>query len=257
MRFKTFAAMFAIMTVAAPITEAVDVVTWGTATGITGDSDVSTNGTLIYAYNLGASGVTSTTVNGVTFDAWTIPQVGKTTTFNQVTFTETDAGRLHSYNTLGSIQSPFSGLSSVYQALLSTAGTSTNPNTINLTLGGLTAGKSYEFQWWSNNSSLQANPSFGETYLNTTSTAGNSVLLQANPTGVLGNLGQYVIGTFTASGTSQVISYNGTSPSRALINAIQLRDITNVPEPSTYALAAIASGVMAAVARRRRAKPVK
>ena len=51
--------MFAIMTVAAPITEAVDVVTWGTATGITGDSDVSTNGTLIYAYNLGASGVTS------------------------------------------------------------------------------------------------------------------------------------------------------------------------------------------------------
>lgn len=30
-----------------------------------------------------------------------------------------------------------------------------------------------------------------------------------------------------------------------------------VPEPSTYALASIASGVMAAVARRRRAKPVK
>ena len=77
MRFRTFAAMFAIMTVAAPITEAVDVVTWGTATGITGDSDVSTNGTLIYAYNLGASGVTSTTVNGVTFDAWTIPRSAK------------------------------------------------------------------------------------------------------------------------------------------------------------------------------------
>jgi hypothetical protein len=32
---------------------------------------------------------------------------------------------------------------------------------------------------------------------------------------------------------------------------------TTVPEPSTYVLAAIASGVMAALARRRKAKLVK
>ena len=127
-------------------------------------------------------------------------------------------------------------------------------NTIELTLGGLTAGKSYEFQWWTNNSSLIRTTFGSEQLRNTTSTAGNSLLLLSNPDGVQGGLGQYVIGNFTASGTSQVISYNSTAPSRPMINAIQLRDITNVPEPSTYALAAIASGVMAVVARRRKAR---
>ena len=40
-------------------------IAWGAPTGITGDSDVSTAGTLVGAVNVGAPGVGSTTVNGV------------------------------------------------------------------------------------------------------------------------------------------------------------------------------------------------
>ena len=57
------------MIFAAPTSEAVSI-TWGAAQTITGDSDVSTSGTLVRAINIGAPGlpsVANTTVNGVLF----------------------------------------------------------------------------------------------------------------------------------------------------------------------------------------------
>jgi hypothetical protein len=235
-----------------PMAEAADVVVWGAPQAISGDSDVATNGSLVYAYNLGSVGVTTTTVNGVTFSAWDFPKYPtdliSTTTNGSVNFTESP-GLLNSYNTLGTASGAFAGLTSDYQALLSTAGTTTNPKTLSLTLGGLTPGSFYEIQWWVNNSAMLDNPSFGETYLVTTATATNSVQLSGNVGNVSGDLGQFAIGSFTATGTSAIISFNGpNSGKRPIINAFQLRE---VPEPSTVVLSLFAVSTLGAISRRR------
>lgn len=46
---------------------------WGSPTTVAGDSDVDTTGTLVYAYNIGPSGVQATTINGVVFNALAFP----------------------------------------------------------------------------------------------------------------------------------------------------------------------------------------
>src|SRR4051812_43188466 len=81
------------------------VITWGAATNISGISDVTTAGTLVGAFNLGADGVSQATVNGVTFApfAYTAP----TTTVGN--FQITQVGIVQGYNTIfGSSAAPFS-----------------------------------------------------------------------------------------------------------------------------------------------------
>lgn len=64
------------------------VITWETPQTISGDSDVSTTGSLIYAYNVGPNTVSPSTVNGVTFAAFAYPVSGTTVSVGDVTFTE-------------------------------------------------------------------------------------------------------------------------------------------------------------------------
>jgi hypothetical protein len=213
---------------------------WGSGPqNITGDSDVSTQGTLVNAFNLGASGVTFTTVNGVTFAAFTFAGFGSfttTTASGNYSFTE-DSGVLNSYNNLGTVAGAYSLLSPSYRTLLGGAGSSTFLDTLKLTISGLTAGQTYQFQWWNNNSSLVT--SDGDGYqLNTVATADNSVTLDANVGNLSGALGQFAIGTFTATSSTAFINFNGNvaDPSDPMLNAFQLRDITGVPEPATWTL---------------------
>lgn len=230
---------------------AADIINWGTPTNISGDSDVVTTGTLLYAYNVGPASVQSTTVNGVAFAAWAFPNnfTTNTSTIGSANFTESE-GALISSGTLGTGSGNFSNLSSSYQALLGTGGSSDLQNTLTLTLGGLTIGNDYIFQWWLNNSSLALSPGSSSSMLLTTATVGpNSVNLNGNVGSVSGNLGQYVTATFTAAATTKFIAYTGTNGgNRPLVNAFQLRE---VPEPSTWALGAIAAIVLGAAARRR------
>jgi len=172
-------------------------VTWGAATNISGDTDVSTNGTLVGAINIGAPGVANTTVNGVLF-------TGLALTGNNVTsgnFNLATAGGFGASNGLGSGTPPFSALSEPYQTLLASAATSFTVG-ITLTMSGLTVGDTYEFQWWSNASG-------GTASVLTTATAGNSVTLATSPSGGQGEVGQFAIGTFIADSTSQVVTFNG------------------------------------------------
>jgi hypothetical protein len=240
-------------------------VTWGSAQNISGDSDVSTLGSLLYAYNAGGPGVTATTVNGVTFSPYVFPSNGtSTTTTGNVTFTETP-DILLSFDNLSSVSAPFSNLSSNYQSLLSSGGSAGALGTITATLGGLTAGRDYLFQWWTNDSSnapwLASTESSAPVFLSLPTT----VTLDANTTDSAGGTGQYVIGTFTTGTTgfttsSLNISLNGIG-GLPLINAFQVRDVTSaaVPEPGQIAASLLLlAGIGAYVwlKRRRPAKPV-
>ncbi len=207
-------------------------IVWGTPQTISGDSDVSTVGSLLYAYNLGPSNVASSTVNGVPFSSFAFPSAsgfnsGTSVTVGSVTISEFP-GDLVAWNTLGSASAPYANLSSAYRVLLDSCGSSGEPNTITLSLGGLTNGQQYAFQWWASNAAPL--PLFAAVAADAT----NAVTLDSNLTNAAGGVGQFVTGTFTADGVSQSIDFNAVGGSGPLINAFQVRA---VPEPSTYALA--------------------
>jgi hypothetical protein len=65
----------------------------------------------------------------------------------------------------------------------------------------------------------------------------------------------YTIGTFTALTTSQTFTYSNDSAANSGIGgvgSIVLRDVTSVPEPSTYALLGFGVAAVALIARMRR-----
>jgi hypothetical protein len=214
-------------------------VVWGAGPqNISSAADVSIQGTLVDAFNLGPSGVTATTVNGVNFAPFEFPGFASFTaevTQGNYDFTEISGNQLNSYNNLGTGSGAYSGLSAAYRTLLSSAGSATFADTLQLTISGLTIGQAYQFQWWDNNSSLATSPTTGNE-LNTIATADNSVTLDANLPNADGGLGQFAIGTFTANDPTQIINFDGDgSGSDPTLNAFQLR-AEAVPEPATATL---------------------
>ena len=124
------------------------------------------------------------------------------------------------------------------------------------TVGGLTPGTDYELSFYWAEANLTGNSasttsawsiSFGSDTANTVGT-----LVDSN--GFNGWL--TYTQTFTASSASQTLSFSPTGSGIggfALLDGVSLHEVTiPVPEPSTYALAALATGVMAALARRRK-----
>jgi hypothetical protein len=228
------------------------VIDWGSPQTVSGDSDIDTTGSFVYAFTFGGtSAPPSTTVNGVTFSPFTIPSgIITSATVGNVTISESP-GNLFGINSLGSVSAPFSGLSSGYQSLLGTGAYADTDETITVTLNGLTVGQQYRIQWWTSDAARQRAPT-GGVFSNTTATAVNSVTLDANTTDAVGGLGQFAIGTFTASGATQpfTLAETGGAGNNPLINALQVRA---VPEPSTCAslLAGLACGGYSMFRRRR------
>ena len=218
------------------------VITWGTPTNISGDTDVSTNGTLVAAFNMNGSAVT---VNGVTFASFTFPFMAQTASNGAFTFTESP-GHMLAESGLGSANPPFSGLSANYQSLLSTAVSTDDNNTLTLTISGLTVGHQYVFEFWVNGSNSAGTDNF-----RTTASAPNPVSLDDNTTNAIGGTGQFVIGTFNCGDPTEIITFTGTDSTQApTVNAFQLRDLSVVPEPSTLALLGVGAGI--AVFRRKK-----
>jgi hypothetical protein len=211
---------------------------------IAGDTDVITTGTLVDARNLSQNQLT-TTVNGVFFDIFPIPNGGNGISGLNNIFAFSYNNSESSDTAYGSTSAPFSSLSTSYQTLLSSGAGSSSGNTLTLNLLGLTNGTPYLFQWWTNDSNL----AYGGVN-STTATATNAVMLDENNTNAVGGMGQWVSGTFTATGTFQTITFSGPRPE---INAYQLRAI---PEPGTltlFVLGGLAVGGLASVRRRQRA----
>ena len=225
-------ALLAAATLALATTSHAAVVTWGAATNISGDSDVSTAGTLFGAFNV--NGIT-TPVNGVTFQNFLAPVGANSST--------TGAFTLSSPAFTNNIVFGMGGVSPAYANLL---GSLVGAASATLNINGLVAGQTYQFEWWSN---LSANTALG--FPTTTATAGNAVSLGSNPSGQLGGLGQFAIGTFIADASNtQSIAFS--SASTVVLNGFQLRAVpavAAVPEPGSalaglLALGACASGLV-------------
>jgi hypothetical protein len=243
----------AAMWLAGPAPTQAALVTWGSATDITGDSDVSLNGSLVAAFNFGGGDVT---VNGVTFTSFVAgsPRVLSMTVGDATLsiFDENSNHTLENFDT-SSTSAPFTSLSSDYQTLL---GTSTGhvfgdwPQT--LSLAGLTIGQTYEFEAWVNDSDISGFSSYdlsidgGDVYLDP-NTARDSTSGEV----VAGGLGQFVIGTFVADASSQVLTMERGEVGGGL-NGFQLRSVAaSVPEPGTLALLGLGFAGLASARRRR------
>ncbi len=210
------------------------VINWGSAQTISGDGDVSTTGSLLYAYNLGTSAVQATTVNGVTFAPFIFPDYyssSTSATTGSVTFTESP-GLLFGTAALGTAAAPYANLSSNYRTLLDSAGGASTQLTITCTLGGLTIGQHYELQWWTSNAASVYSPG-GYPSVSTQASATNQITLDDNVTNSDGGLGQFASGFFMADSTTQTLTFEGVGRegnNDPLINAFQVRSI---PEPSS------------------------
>jgi hypothetical protein len=238
-------------------TSSAALISWGAAQTISGDSDVSTTGSLVYAYNIGNSAVQATTVNGVTFAPFVFPDRSAFVTSSgtgSATFTEF-GGALWGIATLGTGSTPYSNLSSDYRTLLDFGGGATPYDTITAALGGLTIGQQYQLQWWTSNAADIRSPG-SYALVSTQASATNQVTLDNNVTDAVGGLGQFVIGTFTADSTTQNVSFEGVGGD-PLINAFQVRA---VPEPSSVpeidptgicSVLALVTGTLGLLERRR------
>jgi hypothetical protein len=230
MRVRTLAALALLLSAVGPAAAAP--MTWGPPTTISGDTDVSTVGTLIAAFNTGGPDIPTTTVNGVTFEALALQ--GNTFTSGNFTFSHSKPNQAFLFNDhVGSSSPPFSTLSPPYQALLSSF---TGGAPFTLTISGLTVGQGYEFEWWANVSSPALSGVFA------TATAGNSVALNGNTTGQVGGVGQFAIGTFTADAPTEAITFSGAPLTLSELDGFELREI---PEPSSVALLALGGAAVA------------
>ena len=236
--FKSLAGLIAaVAALALAATTHAATITWSPPTNISGDADVITTGALVAARNFSQTQV-SPTVNGVFFDIYPVPN-GANAIVGITGVANFGFSNLESSDTAyGSNTAPYNSLSTSYQTLLSSGAGSSSGASLTLTLLSLTNGTPYLFQWWTNDSGL----AYGGVN-STTATATNAVTLDENTTDALGGMGQWASGTFTASGTTQVITLSGTRPE---INAFQLRA---VPEPGPGLL--VMTGVLGLAASRR------
>lgn len=207
-------------------------ITWGSAAAISSSTDVSTTGTLVTAAYMGNAG--SQVVNGVTFSA--AAATAGTSSYTGFTLSTIDA--------VAGTQpgSGPSGVTGSYATILDQmAENFIGGTTLTLTLTGLTLNQEYQLQFWAADYRTQ----YGDLGRSETLTAGNT-------SGSLSFLrnggsasGSYILGTFTADGTTQAITVNGTGD--AIVNAFQVRAI---PEPGAALLGGLG---MLALLRRRRA----
>ena len=226
-------------------------ITWGAPSTISGDSDVVTTNSLLYAYTFGDTGVSSATVNGVTFTSFAaanggagpVTVGGLTLTLSTDTFNSTNTGA-------GSASAPFSSLSANYKGLLQSGVADNTGNQITVGLTGLTSGFTYTIEVWTNDSvgtltAAAGNPADND---NTVLHALNTATLDDNGANAAGGVGQYVIGTLSAFSTGATFTVTaGPAGAKPEIAAIQVR---YVPEPATFGLLGL--GAAALLARRRR-----
>ena len=225
-----------------------------------GTNDVSTMGTQVFGINYsGTSGSTypyDTTINGQVFYSF------RDTNPSSVTYSVT--GVTNTYPNFGTPSAAGQSYGN-----FDTAGVGTNPDYTlanaaysnspagTIAFGNLTPGNKYLVQFWASDPRGGNFVTRVETLASSTGGDTNAPTLAYEAPG--GVDGQWVIGTFVAgsSGTeSLILTASNTNPSNgdagsAQVNLLQLRDITNVPEPVSLGVAGLVGLVF--LARRHQA----
>ena len=215
-------------------------ITWGSPTAVStsagNSSDVSTNGTLVEAYNAVDSDdpLTDVTVNGVLFTA-------------------TNALLTGNYGGTNDFSNGTDGGDAAYDALLSTLDYGSGGGLVTRTLGegdgngtddgggNLVVGQPYEIQLWF----VDDRGAYDTRVMQFGDGNGNTVNLND----------QYVIGTFTADTTTQqVITLDAQGFGNAHWNAYQIRSLSGappIPEPMTMLAVGLSIAGLGGYVRKR------
>ena len=208
-------------------------ITWSSVINETGNAtDIVTSGTYVDAATAGVT----TTVNGVLFHGRSTAGTG----------TIGFAGSGITISNIIDGAGPGPGAApgtwnAAYQTLVSAGAYGDgNSNQVQITISGLTSGASYTLQilepYW--------NASYPTTFSDGTNTSGP--LNMGVGTSVVP---QYVTGTFSATGTTQVVNLGATAFGVEMFGAIEIRSL---PEPPTIAITSMATLALLRLRRRRR-----
>jgi len=225
-------------------------ITWGAPTTITpsGTPDVSIVGAVVGTWAPG--------------DDWGGTSIADNYPVNGVTFNAYGSGPLNSGNgfTASGLNDRYGGFAnpntadSNYNYLLQTAEYSYG-STFSLSWSGMTPGDAYQLEFWVNDGRNNVTAERSETITGGANTSA-SLVYGTGPNGT--GPGQFILGTFVADSTGdETLTVTGSGGAdigaSAQINLLQLRDITPVPEPSTFALLGGGLCVMLAGFRRKNA----
>jgi hypothetical protein len=218
-------------------------ITFGSAQAINADANLLTNGLYVDAIlpNATLTPTGDLIADGVTFHRLTL---GSTSASDATFLFAATSGTFHPYGnngTYANLATTSAGFTTVMRSggLYMNAG-ATGAGTLTIASSALITGDTYQLQIFND-----SNVGGGET---TTFASANSVSLNDTT-------GQFLTGTFTATGANEIINFtqgsvgSGFTP---VIGAVSLFDITPVPEPSTFALMVAGMLLLVLGLRRRR-----
>ena len=197
-------------------------ITWGPATGITGDNSLQTNGAYLDAYIPNTTLGSSLTVDGITFNISTSSS-GTSGADGVISFNVL-SGNNNTYDFTTFPTTPPS--SPDFAAVMNAGGTYENGGAGAgiAVISGLTVGHLYSVQVF--NYANDGDPGL------TTLSGTNAVTLSNLPNaGGAGTYGEFATGTFTASGTNESFYWNGAGSGFTVLGAISVRDITSTAVP--------------------------
>ena len=245
MKHKNLTAVLATLGLTAAAHSAT--ISW-TGSNITSDSDVSTNGTLVFGVRGNTATGATTTVNGVDFLHTTRADLAATTQ-GQSPGTESMTTTLGNDNA-SSFQA--GGVGGDLAGLINGGywGT-TSGNTATVSFTGLTIGQNYEIQLFTNDARTSRSIVYEMDLSDGNGGTGVTLQLNNSPdnTNTPGSEpGDFAIGTFTADSANQSFELAGmlngaANAGRTQVNGFQLRDLgPSIPEPSSALLALIGLG---------------
>jgi lysophospholipase L1-like esterase len=199
-------------------------IAWGSATGITGDANLSTAGSYFDAFLTDTGLSSSLTADGITFN----PSTSSSSTSGsdgKISFTVTSGTN----NQYGFATFPTASPSSTaFAAIMNSGGTfeTGGAGAGTVTLSGLTVGHTYAVQIFD-----YAND--GDAGLTTLSGSPSVTLSNLAGAAGAGTNGEFATGTFTATGTTESFNWSGAGSGYTVLGAISVRDLSQ-SQPVTW-----------------------
>jgi len=235
---------------AASIQEARATLIFSAPTTITNVSEVATNGTTAFAVNFAST--ENPVVNGITFNG--VTPSGSTLTlpggYGSISASSPAHTIDHNATAFTSGSNPYNALPAAYKSLLQSSiwyPNTPGDKTFTINLQNLSIDRVYLVQLWVND------PRSSGVGRITSVQGNNSITLDHNSTGAVGSPGEFTIGTFTATATNMSFTATGGGNGQPQFNAMQLRDLGVIPEPGVIGLLGLGAGILATVAKRKRA----